>query len=242
MPHGQPDYGMYAEKRTTYGLADMGELAARLGSLLVFDRRGDVVWVDDFNGALNKWIDWGTGAGNSQAISAELALIKDTSVKLIGGSTLTHFATIDKYLAYPVLSRFGFEFSWNLATAIDTFRILLRIRGAFGTYTSIIRYDHAAGTLSYYTHPITYVVWATPGALVTGGTLFNIWKLVVDMTTKKYVRFIHNDTEYDLSGLDPDHQVAPAPPSLQVEAQLVSRDGNNDYIYGGYAIVTQNEP
>ncbi|GAH55625.1 unnamed protein product, partial [marine sediment metagenome] len=31
MPKGQPDFGMYAVKETVSSLADMGELAVRLG-------------------------------------------------------------------------------------------------------------------------------------------------------------------------------------------------------------------
>ena len=242
MVHGQPDFGMTSKASTIHRLTDMGELAARLGSISAFDRRGDFVWYDSFEDGLSKRTATGTGTGNSQEVVSDLSLYGFTSVKLTGGSDGSRLASLDKAIAYPVFSNFGLEFAWNLGTAINTLRVSLMIQNSTGLWKANIRYDDINNKLQYYTEPATYVDLVDPFNLPSGGTLFNIWKVVVDMDTKEYVRFIHNNIEYDLSGIDMDETLAAYSPRLYVQIVLTSRLGENDYIYGDYVIVTQNEP
>ncbi|GAI49683.1 unnamed protein product, partial [marine sediment metagenome] len=63
MSRGQPDYGSSAVKEVAGTLADMGELAARLSSIVEYDRRGDVVYLDDFEEPVLKWSPLAAGAG-----------------------------------------------------------------------------------------------------------------------------------------------------------------------------------
>jgi len=63
MAHGTPDWGVTASKKTIYSLHDMGELAVRLGSIVSFDRRGDVIFSDSFQNGLGKVYASGVGAG-----------------------------------------------------------------------------------------------------------------------------------------------------------------------------------
>ena len=62
MAHGHPDYGGAAPLATVYTLQDLAELAARLGSIDVFDRRGNVLLLDDFESGIKKWLFGGTGS------------------------------------------------------------------------------------------------------------------------------------------------------------------------------------
>ncbi|GAH95398.1 unnamed protein product, partial [marine sediment metagenome] len=39
---GQPDYAALAPKEIAASISDMGEVAARLGSIVTYDKRGDV--------------------------------------------------------------------------------------------------------------------------------------------------------------------------------------------------------
>ena len=55
MPRGQADFGQYAVKEVSASISDMGEVAARLGSIDIYDKRGDVVFFDNFEGAFLRW-------------------------------------------------------------------------------------------------------------------------------------------------------------------------------------------
>ncbi|GAI56753.1 unnamed protein product, partial [marine sediment metagenome] len=71
MAHGQPDFGMYQIAKTIYRLADMGELAVRLGSIVTHDRRGDVIWMDNFDSGIAKWYQFASDDDGLVEWSAE---------------------------------------------------------------------------------------------------------------------------------------------------------------------------
>ena len=114
MAHGQPDFGLYAVKKTVSGLADLGELAVRLGSIITFDRRGDIVWFDDFEGDVFKWERDPSGVDAAIIVSPEAARNGAFSAKLTTGNLADDHATILHHLPYPVTSRVGFEISFTV--------------------------------------------------------------------------------------------------------------------------------
>ena len=91
MAHGTPDWGVTAGAVTTYQVTDLGELAVRLGSPISHDRRGDVIWWDDFECTLNKWQTVANGAGSSVALSDARARNGRYSALLISGSAVVDF-------------------------------------------------------------------------------------------------------------------------------------------------------
>jgi len=67
-------------------------------------------------------------------------------------------------------------------------------------------------------------------------------KLVVDLNTDRYVRFILNETEYDLSAYSANTFANPDQPHLGVKAILYSTAGFNADCWVDDIILTQNEP
>ena len=55
MGHGYPDYGTQGPVSTVHSIQDLGELAVRLGSIVTFDRRGNVLWLDGFDSGIGAW-------------------------------------------------------------------------------------------------------------------------------------------------------------------------------------------
>ena len=55
--YGLPDYGMYAALENMGNLVDYGELATRLGSIVSFNREGNVIFWDDFEKTPIKWLN-----------------------------------------------------------------------------------------------------------------------------------------------------------------------------------------
>src|SRR3990167_1185649 len=147
MTRSYPDWGRSAPVATVAPLADLGELAARLGSINTYDRRGNVAWLDDFEATLNKWGTGGDGTGNAVAISTSRARHGAQSVKLTTGSTGAKESEIFHPEAYPVLGKYGIEYSFVLgSSALYQDVILVHYNGA-NSYIYQIRYDKGANQL-----------------------------------------------------------------------------------------------
>jgi len=90
MAHGMRDYGIYAVKSTVVALEDMAELAARLGSIVTYDRKGDVIFTDDYEAPTEKFRD-------SSLALAEVKLDSTTAVSGAQSVKLTTPDTTDRY-------------------------------------------------------------------------------------------------------------------------------------------------
>lgn len=242
MPRDLPDYGALSAQATVYEVTDLGELAVRLGSIDTFDRRGDVIFLDSFEDGLNKWGSSAIGTGGSVALSNARVRNGCYSCLLTCGSDLARFASIYHYRPIPAVSILGMEFSFNLASNISRLMLI----GWFYTGTQRvgfrITWRDTEGTLKYIDENGDEIEFASAVVLAQDPTLFHIMKLVIDPETPRYVRFILDSEEYDLSAgsllVSADATLA----KLFVNVYLEGRAGQNDAVYVDDVIITQNEP
>lgn len=242
MVHGQPDYGMYSIASTIYKLADMGELAARLGSIVTHDRRGDVIWLDNFESNINKWLQTTVGVGASIALSAEAARNGGLSAKLITGNAINNYAQIAKAVPYPVLSNMGFEISFVVHDDMSLYRMWQRIYTGVLALTGSIQYSHALKTLYYLDSGNVYQVIAVGIDLEDDIHLFHTMKLVVDYVNGKYKRLILNEHTYDLSAYDIYSVASGFNRYMLIWFEGLTAVAANTPFYVDDAIITQNEP
>lgn len=183
-----------------YTMGDLGELAVRLGSIVSFDRRGSVVWLDDFEDNLGKWIASGGGTGNSQALSTDTARGGAKSAKLVTGSDAAgNYALLSRWFSLPKsYSRMGLEFhysindsNWYLVLGFTIYESDYYYRARVRVYqTGEIQIEDSTGTFQ------TVGTLTMPFGSIT---LFNALKLVVDVSERKYERLLFNQEEYDIS-------------------------------------------
>lgn len=242
MAHGTPDYGITAGRVTTHQLTDLGELAARLGSPITFDRRGDVIFWDDFECGAGKWVLGSSGAGGAAALSTERARSGESSIKLTAGSDVNEQASMQHVAAFPVLSPLGMEASFNFASVCEWIEFAFSVVYADRVIFPFIRYNHQAGTLQYRDSSGAQVTIATVGTADTTATLFNTMKVVVDTQEEEFVRVLFNENAYDLSGIACQSSASAAWRKALVEIQLEGHTGDNDIAYVDDVIFTQNEP
>jgi len=240
--HGQPDYGLYSRKSTTFGLADLGELVARLGGINTFDRRGDTVWQDDFESDVSRWSATIAGAGGSVVASSKHARNGAFSAKITAGDGMGSSTMIRRRFAVPASGRIGFEISFSVES--DTRIIELHLGGNPGSnkFAAAIRYSHADSELLYYDTVPAWVPFATGIELREYDELFHTAKLVVDLATHKYVRFILGRTEYDMTAYEFYHTPLVEVPYMHTQFQLYGPGLVNPVCYADDAIMTQNEP
>lgn len=242
MPHGTPDWGASKPTTTVYTVSDMAELAARLGSIVTYDRRGDVVWMDTFEDNLNKWYQWVNGTGAAAALSTDLAKNGAKSAKLTTGNN-----TFDQTALYrfggPMFidSRTGIEVSFILNAKVNLIFSMTTFL-ATELYTAKVKIDPVAETLSYQNLAGAWVV------LMAGLTVrpINTWhtlKLVADFSaSKEYVRLLLDNLSPDVSGIKVYKKVEVNTEHFEVIVNAQVLEAANHSMYVDDFIITQNEP
>lgn len=200
MPRGQPDFGAYQQKSVGATLSDMAELAARLGSIVTYDRRGDVIDLDDFESTLLRWNQVDDGAGS-------YAILDNTSVKSGSQSVRLHiidtgmaFVRIERGISLRGSDKLGLELSFSSLT--DTADIRGGVVYYDGSYsnTAAWRLLPAAEEVQVYDHTVSdWVKIADTGTFLLSNFAFYTVKIVFDITTKKYVRLMISADEYGIA-------------------------------------------
>ena len=161
---------------------------------------------------------------------------------LTAGSDGGKSAEIVHYSPFMVLGRFGFEFSFALGGIISALEQILHVYDGTNLTRYQVKWDDATNTLAYYRAGPGYTTFATGVDLSMQTTLFHTAKVVVDAVAGKYVRFILDDKEYDLSGISGRVIADSTLPVILVDALLEGNAGDNDTLYVDDAVLTQNEP
>jgi len=219
-----------------YTSTDTAELAARLGSPITFDRRGNVYWLDDFESGVDKWecfdgtLSWSSAKSRNGGFSAR---ILSAAPPADGSMTVR--------LPLPAMGKFGFEYSFNLPDAVAANRTI-NIGIVYHTPDYMLR-----GSLRWVSNVLWAVPWGGPAAIRVNPNLelaiwdkiFYNWKLVLDFPNMHFLRAIFNGQQYDLSALP----LVSEPPIVGYDFSfLLANIWTNNDAYADDAIVTVNEP
>jgi len=239
---GQKDFGLYAPTDTIVGVSDMGELAARLGSPDVFDRRGNVVFIDSFENDLIPYTANISGAGASIKVVTDHARTGSFSCKMVTGSDGVRLARLQKFLAYPALTKWGFEIGFTFLATMEQYLLtLIFVNGT--SYTSFaIRVDPINDKFQYISAAGAWVDIASGLELYAEHDLFNFMKLVVNLEDKTYARATLNEQAFSLADIPSYQYTDTAGHFLLARVDIVGIAGNNYFSYLDEFIVTQNEP
>ncbi len=241
MPHDLPDFGMYAPKSTVAPLVDMAELAVRLGSICTFDRRGDVIFIDDFEIESNAW-QGGGDAGDSYARqSSNYCRSGQCSYRLYGGTGVGMYCQLQRKIPIPVLSKLGSEVSFMFSANSEYIYFGIILYNGTNRLQGIVRYYPSEAKLKLYDSTATWQEIATNLNLQSGSYLFHTIKIVVDANSEEFVRLILDSTEYDISAYSLHKSADATHPYIQFYYGHVQNANYLD-LYVDDAIVTQNEP
>lgn len=201
MAHGTKAYGRTAAIDTVYGIQDMGELAARLGSIDTHDRRGNVLWMDDFeNGVLaGKW-----SFVEHTAVTVEVGLSTlrpkrgafATRIAFTAAALVNDYGRIRNRFCYPSLGKTGLEASFTSDDTRHNITVAMYRFDGTWQYSGSLQFDESTGVLSYLNSAGAYVAIA---AIATQVFAYCVVKLVIDLALNRYIRAIFNDVEFDLS-------------------------------------------
>jgi len=242
MPHAGPDWGTYAPASTIYSLQDLGELAARIGSFVNFDRLGNVIAMDNFENGIGEWYSDGD-AGFSADWDSKYCRLGGFSCKLTTGPSAGNTVKITKHIGAPVLSAMGVEVSFSYEQNWRYLDIFLDLYDGTYYYGAALRFDHTTAKLQYKDSAGAFQDIA--GGFYYGTELphdFDTLKIVADFTTVKYKRLLVNNLVFDLSEISFLKDVSTNTPALTVQLRLTTSANAAAIAYIDDVIVTQNEP
>lgn len=242
MPRGQPDYGAYAAKEVTASVSDMGEVAARLGSIVTYDKRGDVVTFDDFEEPV---LSWSTHEDDGAVyLSSRDVKSGSQAVELSTDRGIDNYAWIRKSFSVLPSKRLGFEVSFGGQMAGWLFIDVYYYDGAH-QYNATVRFDEAGNIYVWDGDLGDYTLVAALGPLHFGlGTnFFHTMKVVVNFETGKYSRLMFSNQEWDISTISVKVDDALITPYLYVDTGRINKDAVAAYVSSvDDFILTQAEP
>jgi len=242
MTHGTRDWDVTSGSKTTHKLTDMAELAARLGSPVHYDRRGDVIWIDGFEEATNRYDFTLDQVDASVARSTTRAQSGVYSYKLVAPNDGIGYAGITASTPDVVRSKIGLEWSFNLPDHIGAFFVGVTVLSGTAGWDATVGWDDALKKLLIYDGAGNPVPFATGVDLPINLPTWNTIKLVLDAETHRYVRLLLNERAYDLSAYAMHTFPWGAASRVDYHAFTNGRAGHNDAVYLDNLIITQNEP
>jgi hypothetical protein len=220
----------------------MGELAARLGSIVTYDRRGDVVFYDDFSCGLSGWYTFSTPDSPEPRIVAYPAVRGRYAVRIETCATNGETSYLVRNIPHPALSRIGLEVAFIPTSGTYWFMIsLLRCTGTT-MFEYSAWYEHATGKVWIGALGGNWILVGTPGVQSTFYNNFVSMKLVVDLLAGRFTRLLFNQHRYDVSGYSSYSVSNPTPAVLGVRLMLLNWANSMSMVYVDDVIVTQNEP
>lgn len=242
MVHGRPDWWGTNPKDVTHGLADMAELAARLGSIVRWDRRGDVILCENFETGTGTASIGGTGDGPSYGLCSSKSAIGTFSLMLSPGTPAGSQAYAYWWLPRPALSKLGGEIWFNLSSLLRYVYFRMTYYDGVKAHHGEIRYSISTDSLDYIDTSGDWASLATNVGASLASDITNVCKLVVDILNDKYVRLIFNHHTYLMDDIDLYIYDSTGAPALRVG--YTCENGSDTFRPDNYIdslIVTQNE-
>jgi len=240
--HGQRDFGAYAAKETIGSDADNAELAARLGSIVTFDRKGDVLLLDDFEDNINKWWISLNGVGAAIVLSNATARHGGSSCLLTTGNLIGDTEQISRYISYPVFSKLGMEIHFVSHPNLAFVAITLTIDDGVTTYWGGLRYRPPTNTLEYYANGGAWTPLLAGVPLYPQAQCFNALKMVIDLPNIVYSQAILGQYTIPMTQALETTATLITPNSLGIFIITEAGANANTNCYVDDMIITQNEP
>ncbi len=218
------------------------ELAARLGSPVVYEQRGRVAMMESFEYGMQRWQFVGLGTGSSAAIDPTLCVTGGYSVRLTGGSDGAMGALIEWSGGCLTTTRVGVEMSFSFRDPVDKCDIRVTVWDGTTRHSGALRLDQTNADLYVRTGETTWTKVADVFVRTETEWIFNRLKVVVDLSTGLYVRGYLDNQEFDLSAYSIWTGADAIAPRAVVSVYMYSEAGENRTMNVDDIILTVAEP
>ena len=242
MPHGAPDASDVIKREVYDRVGDLAELAARLGAIPAFDRRGEWMFSQDFRDGGGAWTGIAGGVGAGMAKDTSYFLTGGASWKLSGASAGGAFMDAWIQLAYPDAEDIGLEMWISINGAQTYLTVTLTVWDGTTTWAGGLRYDHVNHELQYKQDGPTWVKLADLQLAVDLNPIFHNVKFVLDTAGGTYARAQVDGFAYDIAGIAVAHGASTSLRLLQIGVRTDDKAASQSIAYIDSVILTRNEP
>ena len=199
--HGRPDWYNITPMIQIHASDDVNELAARLHSNNLYDRRGNVICLDDFFTGNAKGTVTDDGLGSTSYLEINQQLSGNPNLALYAIANANAIEIYSHNISITVPNGFGTEWCWNCDN--NTIQIQFQIYWFTPTkqYRAAIKFDCTTSKGYYLDSGLNWVQFATNLVFGTGSSTLSTTKLVVDTNANTYLRFIQNNRTFSLAAI-----------------------------------------
>ena len=239
---GGPDYGVWAPKDTVTALVDLAELAARLQSPYVFDRRGDVVFMDDFEDPPLKWLVDLYEISAVVERSSITAFSGGWSARLRTGHEEGNTATMEKRIFEPESRRCGL--TAYLCTPVDPpiaeMSMGLPTKGVF--HEGAIRLTALTRRIEYLSPENRWVTLAPLPSVPRAHHAFWPVKLILDFEKATYHEFLLGPFSYNMEHIPLHRRPGWGAFRSRIRFRAITECNLNKDLFVDNVVFTRNEP
>ncbi len=219
------------------------ELAARLGSPVIYEQLGRVQFIETFEQGLGLWTQASDGAGKAIAIDPVYKRSGGYSAKLTAGNTLQKYAQLTYCQGMSTVSPIGIAFAYSTPTDFDNITMMVDLWDATKHYMVGVQLDGVNDKVNVWVSGDDWeeVYSVNPsGAL---GRIFFYVKLTFDPVEGVYKDLKFNQYTENIGTLTFPTEEIVALPIVQLVLRLTGRDApEQDIAYFDDIILTVAEP
>jgi len=232
------DAGDQWGKKATVGI---GELAARLGSPVSWDRRGQVVQMTTFEDGFSHAFPAASGGEGLAELCPSAYQTGGYSCKLTTEAAVDGWASVITYTDFSPSSRVGFEVVFSIESQPDDIQFHCKIYDGTWEHFAYAQLHRVTNKLQIYNSTPVYTdvcsYYQHPAA-----QLFYSIKFVIDTSAQRWVRVLAVGTEFDKSAVVSYRAGGGAAPYITLKVKAVEAAGVSHTIYVDRMIITTNEP
>lgn len=238
MVRGQKDSGV---SNIVSRVDDMGELAVRLGSVSTFDRRGHVIFADDFEEPVFKWVGMVVGSG-SMRLDSSYPNSGAQCVELTTSASIGHTRGIARQIGLQENQSIGLEVAFCNPPVGSELHLQINRDNGVDTYRGEVYVDFTTNQLFLFNSTGAYQLIASLVPFYSLSYTYYFFKLVVDFDLLTYKRVFLFNQWFDISDYALRNIGSTVGGFMAFQIHLVTLANAAKTIYLDDAIITQEEP
>ena len=239
---GLPDYGMYAALENMGRLVDYAELAARLGSIVTYNREGYLTFYDDFEKTPLKWAPVKLNGDGFVGLSNEYSQRGGQCLKLQTTATQYHWVGVTRYFPLVSMENLGMEIV--LKNENTDCSVIVYFNQYINGVDYIVKYELNFKTKTLSFHGYGTCTGESSGHFnpQRGEYIGHYYKLVIDNHNHRYLRFLYDRKEYNLKDCTFETTTTSSNDASFCRIYLTNLGTGEKTVYIDNVILTQNEP
>lgn len=242
MARGHPDGGEGGSTTIIHTVTDLGELAARLGSIVTYHRSGNVIYYEDFENTLSGWWVDAAGAGASILISTDYCFRGGQCAIVTGSTSSVNDNKLEKRLPGVPTTVVGLEVFYRSLEEADEIEFLLDVYLGGFRYRVGVRLTPADNTIDLANAVAGYEEVISDWLTINNTATWHNIKFTFDVTTLKYVSLLVNGVSKDVSAVSVTGQSTSQENAYNITLSVKNNSGEEDITLLDDAIITINEP